>query len=169
MKLVRELKLINKAFAEELVAHLNANQNNAKLEEKDGKFVVSYELTADAQSDDRMDKMMDYMMRRMDAMAQHMWSYIDDMYEWRSKHGVGHLPAMTPSAMSKMLKVCGMDGDYEVMPRPLYASHNASIEFGVQELKDALVKINEMADKAEHDSDVSKLINIIKSQRDKAK
>lgn len=54
---------------------------------------------------------MDYMNRRMDNIANMYYGISDSMY---SHAKVGHLPPLTPSAMGKMLKTCGMDGDFEV-------------------------------------------------------
>src|SRR4051812_2410221 len=122
----KEIKLTNKQFAQELVAHLNEDKANAKLEEKDGKFIVSYEIAAaDPSADQKMGNMVDMLCSRMDRMFSYVNNNLDNIYSNLQKHNTGHMPPLTPTALGKLLKNCGMEGDYQVQPKVIYASNGA--------------------------------------------
>lgn len=167
----RELKLTNKVFAEEVVARLNEEKSNAKFEEKDGKFVVTYDLAEVTASDDATKQHLEHVHKRIDSVRQDMWASVDKMYSYidqcnmsLNKHKQGHLPELTASAMTKLLKTCGMDGDYSVQPKVIYAS-NGAVEFGASELKEALGRLESMDDSKGKDADVNRLMETIRSQK----
>jgi len=63
------------------------------------------------------------------SMMQNMYSYLSyiesSLYKYEMEHSVGHLPPIEgASAMSKALKTLGLDGDYQVEKRTIYASLN---------------------------------------------
>ena len=47
------------------------------------------------------------------------------MSESMYKHNDGHMPKLSAGAMKKLLKVCGMDEDYEVAKKVIYASDSS--------------------------------------------
>lgn len=165
---MNELKLTNKRFAEELVAHLNESKNKAKLEEKDGKFIVTYEASAVSPEgpsvEEKMSNMMNWMASRMDKICSSIYAEIDSLYASHSTHKQGHLPPFSPSAMNKVLKIAGMQDDYKAEPRTIYAS--TSVEFGAEELRNALNKLQAQDDKPA-DPEISKLLDVIKEQQKK--
>jgi len=161
----RELTLTNKRFAEELVAHLNEKEPIAKLEEKDSKFIVAYETTAaDGQCvDEKLAQVAQYLFRVVDDRFNYVLRQIDQIWTQYDKHTVGHLPQLSPSGLAKLIKAAGQEDDFEVRPRMVWASQGG-IEFGAQELKDALTKINESAE-ASTDKDISRLMDVIRAQK----
>lgn len=167
MSNIKELKLQNKKFAEHLVAFLNEKNKTASLQEKDGNFVVSYELKADAEQKDCIDEKLSafaqYIFNALDNQANYMYRQIDEIWNWVYNHNNGHLPALTPSGLAKLIKTAGQEDDYKVVPRTIYASQEG-IEFGTTELKAALTKIKEKDDVGA-DADVSRLLAAIKAQK----
>lgn len=174
----KEIKLTNKKFAETLLAFLNEKTEIAKLAEADGKFVISYEVAAnkaefikadgpEEKEDDMNEKLMglcDYLCRRLDSQAEYFYSQLDSIYAWMSSHTAGHLPALTPSGLTKLVKAAGEEDNYSIQPRTVWASKESGIEFGTQELKNAIDKLNEI-DARPGDEDVNRLIGAIKAQR----
>lgn len=173
----REIKLTNKQFAEELYASFKENKINSTLTESDKKFVISYEIKADAESPDgccengneeevTMEKValaMQYVYSVMDSRFQYVYNSLDGIYNWMSMHSQGHLPNLSPSSLQKLIDVAGMGDDYKVAPRVIYASNN-SVDFNVQELNAAIKKIND-TNSPSGDGEVSKLMDVIRSQK----
>ena len=60
------------------------------------------------------------------------YSYCNEVAGKFDNHKTGHLPPLTPSAMGKVLKSCGMDGDYNVAKPTLTCS--ASEKDGIFEV-----------------------------------
>lgn len=72
--------------------------------------------------DDPMYNMMRYMEESLSYVYKRMYAMEDDMWDYRAKHQKNHLPPMTPSAMAKMLEMCGMQGDYNIEKPTIYMS-----------------------------------------------
>lgn len=68
---------------------------------------------------EEMDRMAKYVYNCMNNMQQQIYAAQDMHY----RHQEGHLPKLTPSAMNKMLKVAGLDGDYVAKPKQIYSSN----------------------------------------------
>lgn len=86
--------------------------------------------------DDPMYNMMRYMDESLSYLYKRIYAVEDGMYEYQAKHGKNHLPPLTPTAMAKMLKSCGMEEDYEIIKPTINMSRaskdakgNISIEF----------------------------------------
>jgi hypothetical protein len=72
----------------------------------------------------------EYMKNAMSGMYNYIYAMEENFYNLSSKlysHAQdGHLPKLTPGSMKKLLKTCGMDEDYEVAKRVIYANDNKS-------------------------------------------
>ena len=154
------------------MASLNENKANATLEKVDNEFIIKYDIKAsedDASGECIEQKLvcaMNYVLTRMDNSVNYLLRQIDDLYNRLGAHTEGHLPKLTPSALSKLIKTAGMDDDYVVVPRQIWASQTGAVEFGAQELSAAIKKINE--DKVEEkDADISRLMEAIKNSQKK--
>lgn len=175
-----ELKLTNKDFAETIVASLTESKATASLAEVDGKFVVTYEITAASpapssdnsgtqpmSSDDTHKKIgqaVDYVCARINDVQNSMYRHVDNLYSAQAAHQKGHLPPLTPSGMNKLIKAAGQDGDYQAKPVSVYASKMGAIEFNATELKGALERLHEK-DEVAADADVSRLLKVLREQK----
>ncbi len=70
----------------------------------------------------------EYMKNALSSMYSYVYAMEENFYNLSSKlysHAQdGHLPKLTPGSMKKLLKTCGMDEDYEVAKRVIYANEN---------------------------------------------
>lgn len=78
-------------------------------------------------SDDPMYNMMRYMDSSLSYIYDRINGMDNDFYDYKNTHKNGHLPKMTPTAMAKMLKMCGMDEDYEII-KPTINMSKASVD-----------------------------------------
>jgi hypothetical protein len=61
----------------------------------------------------------------IDNLRSAIWKIEDNFYNMMSAHKDGHLPPINgPEKMNKALSVLGLDGDYQVEKRTIYASKN---------------------------------------------
>ena len=106
MKLTNKLKEIN-----ELKANFETLSEKLKISK------ASYH--DDPKMCEMMDSvysMMEYCHRRINYLSQDIYGYI-------SEHNSSHLPPILgPGRMAKAIKVLGLNDDYQVQPRVLYAS-----------------------------------------------
>ena len=70
----------------------------------------------------------EYFMREMQWQVNWLTSEIDYLYSMMYEHKQGHLPKVnSPSQMEAALKVLGLDGDYDVMKKVVYAKNGMKI------------------------------------------
>ncbi len=85
-------------------------------------------ISAEQMSEEEMKKrkMMedqDMMFQMMKSMRSYIGYIEENMYAYMSEHNKGHLPAIGgPGQMQHCLSVLGLDKDYEVYKRPIFAS-----------------------------------------------
>lgn len=113
-----------------------------KLDEMFASLETKYKSKADAPVQSQMsyddmcqimNSMYNDMYQMVSSVRNYMYSIEDQSYaKWQS-HGKGHLPnARTPSQMQKVLKVLGMDQDYDVVRPTITATRtNAGLKFEV--------------------------------------
>ncbi|MEK6883490.1 MAG: hypothetical protein AABY22_27935, partial [Nanoarchaeota archaeon] len=62
-----------------------------------------------------------------------MYKYIDELYTKLNKHeGPTHFPPLTPSQLNTALKILKLDGDFQVVPKQIYAQKGRILEVTVK-------------------------------------
>ena len=110
-------------------------------EDEDGNILISYAM-ADCQEDKKsyseedidervysiVSDFAEYMMKEMQWQMNWVNSELDYLYSEFYKHQQGHIPKISsPSQMSAALKTLGLDGDYDVMKKVVYAKEGMKI------------------------------------------
>ncbi len=117
-----ELEKLNQTFAS-----LKAEFDTVKAEmmpQKEGEDPKYQELCS------RMDRCMSSMYAMVDNCHSRISAMDNYHYNAMNDHRKGHLPNLSPSQLSAMLKTCGADGDYEVQKKTIYASrHEVMAEY----------------------------------------
>ncbi len=165
--MTKELIFKNKQCAELVCAHLSTDKAKATLVEKDKTFVVSY-IKADDSSvcvDEKLAALAEYFYSMVDSRMRYVYESMDNIYNMFYEHKQGHLPALNPSGLQKLIKVSGQEEDFRVEKRVIYASTAHSLDFGPTELKAAIDKIQSDEGKPSPDADVSRLMNAIRAEK----
>ena len=168
---MKKLTLNNKQLADTIFAFLEVDKRAPKIEEKDKAFVIEYEIKADEQGGDCIEQKLmslaNYLLNRQSEMFDYTMRQVDLLWTAVYAHSEGHLPKLTPSALTKLIKTAGMDDDYVVVPRQIWAN-NTAIEFNTEELRAAINKVNATERVAtEGDEDVKRLITALKESKAK--
>lgn len=132
----KQLTISNEALANRTVELLKTAKSNPTIEKKDELFVISYEINAccmneakEGEEEKEEDKEEEFM-----SMIENVYSYtdyrfnsilseLDRLYTSFYQHTQNHLPPIVGAdKMTKALKVLGLDGEYDVAKKTIFAA-----------------------------------------------
>lgn len=105
-----------------------------KMLKKDGEFIISvenkgldvfnskaYEELNDQEKN--LYSAIEYLYEDMDRRLKWVWEELNFLYNALNEHTKGHLPSnLTPSQLAEAIRILGLENDYEVEKRVLYAA-----------------------------------------------
>ena len=118
-----QIKFKNKEDAQSFIDYCKVE--GATIEEKENDVLVAYEVECKSCEEENEREMYCQMYREFDRRMEYVWARMDRMEQRIWKHeSEGHIPPIkSAEQLQRALAALGLDSEYDVQKRTIYASY----------------------------------------------